>query len=114
MKILTATDIEANRIADATAHMAAQRAAREAAGLPARKPAVTAWVDDLRDCIKRLGKRLFTIRDLANYHAELERKHPENHDIESSIRHALQQLREAREVVFVDNKGTYIYKPFER
>jgi hypothetical protein len=30
-KILTAADIEANRIADATAHMAAQRAAREAA-----------------------------------------------------------------------------------
>ena len=108
--------IEEHRLAEMTAKIAAQRAARLAAPPPSRRRRTAdsrPWIGDVRDCIVRNGKYRFTLAELYCYVRELEALHPNNAFAEEHIRHTLQQLRDLGEVTFV-SPGEYLYLPFER
>lgn len=115
---MTAVEIEQARLDEAAAKTARLRAAREAAGVVPHKAeskeSKTAWIDDVRDCIRDHGERRFTMSDLEEYFDVLADKHPRSNTVESSVRHALQKLRDKGEVCFVDDQGSYIYLPFEK
>lgn len=119
----SAVAIEERRIEEQAERIAAQRAARIEAEQSGARPTAeqrlamqpkVPWVDDVRDCIRRHGQRVFTLYDLARFHTEMQKRHQGCAEIEPSIRAALQKLRERGEVVFVDDAGTYIFTAFER
>jgi hypothetical protein len=106
--------IEDRRLNEVTEKLAAQRAARlaaEAAGtLPKRKPveqADTMWMDDVRACIQKINSATFTLTEVYDYMDELEIAHPQAILApRSAVRHTLQKLRDAGEVLF-DSPGCY-------
>lgn len=117
--------LEERRLAEIAERTAALKLVRETAErsgkrkTPAQRRALrianpTKWIDDVEAIIIKIGRRLFTLGDLRGYEGDLERLHPESQDVMPAVRAALQRLRERGLVVFVDNNGTYIYKPFEK
>lgn len=68
------------------------------------------WYDEVADCIKENNKIEFSLRDIYRFEAWLAEKHPENSDIEATIRGTMQRLRDAGLVVFVE-KGQYRVSP---
>ena len=64
------------------------------------------FVDHVLAIIRTLP-RDFSLRDVYRHARELQRRFPDNTEIEAAIRAALQTLRDAGLVEFLDNRGHY-------
>lgn len=111
--------LEENRMSEIHANMAAQRAARLAAGPVAKSPRVkrhvpdaTSWEADVRNYILHIVRptsTFFTLSMLYDYIADLSDLHPNNLvDPAAQVRHQLQELRDKGEVEFI-TPGYYRY-----
>lgn len=97
------------QIKDQMANAARLRALRLSSPIPPRVKAKsnTAWLDDIRAVLRKIGRPVVTARELYSYAEDLGKLHPENNRIEEQIRHQMQELRNRGEVFFNDNHGTY-------
>ncbi len=64
------------------------------------------WIMDVLNCINQLHSTDFSLKDLYFFEHELQRKHPENHNIRPKIRQQLQLLRDRGYIAFLGN-GNY-------
>jgi len=64
------------------------------------------WRDDVLDCIKKLDKEIFTLRDIYAFADVLAHKHPDNKHVKDKIRQQLQFLRNDGVLEFL-GKGSY-------
>lgn len=67
------------------------------------------WAEDLR---RKITERwapgtIFRLTQVYEFVPELQKMHPRNATVESSIRRSLQELRDSGDLDFVDNDGTY-------
>lgn len=70
------------------------------------------WKEDIREELIRYKEekeqRQFRLHDFYDYSEQrLASKHPRNNHVRAKIRQVLQQLRDADEIKFVDDAGTY-------
>lgn len=65
------------------------------------------WPNDVLQCLRRLGRKEFSLRDVYSFSAELASLHPENKHIKDKIRQQLQVLRDAGLIEFLNNRGEY-------
>jgi len=65
------------------------------------------WILDVMNCVDRMEERIFSLRDMYAFEAELKVKHPNNHFIRDKIRQQLQVLRDKGMIAF---KGRGIYE----
>jgi type II restriction enzyme len=64
------------------------------------------WRSETQQCIRRLGKDVFTLDDLYIFEPELAERHPRNHHIKDKLRQQLQVLRDAGIIKFLGD-GSY-------
>ena len=64
------------------------------------------WLMDILNCVNKIDSKTFAINDIYNFIAELENKHPDNHNIRAKIRQQLQFLRNKNLIEFLGN-GIY-------
>ncbi len=65
------------------------------------------WLMDVLNCMNRIESTVFSLEDMYLFEAELQIKHPENHNIKPKIRQQLQLLRDKGFVDFLGN-GRYV------
>lgn len=70
------------------------------------------WKEDVREELIRYqeeqSKQQFRLHDFYDHSEQrLASKHPHNNHVRAKIRQMLQQLRDAGEIEFIDNSGTY-------
>ncbi|MCD7857029.1 MAG: hypothetical protein LUG55_04390 [Clostridiales bacterium] len=58
------------------------------------------------NCINKIDKGQFTLSEVYEFQNELQRRHPDNHNVEAKIRQQLQVLRDNGILEFVD-RGVY-------
>jgi hypothetical protein len=64
------------------------------------------WFEEIADCVLRIGKSEFALRDLYGFEPELAKKYPGNRNIRAKIRQQLQRLRDQKKIDFLGD-GTY-------
>ncbi len=64
------------------------------------------WLLDVLNCINKIDKGQFTLSEVYEFQNELQRRHPDNHNVEAKIRQQLQVLRDKGILEFVD-RGVY-------
>lgn len=67
------------------------------------------WTLDVLNCVRRLGKKEFTLGEVKAFRDELARLHPQNRHVEEKIRQQLQQLRNLGFLTFL-GRGHYRLK----
>lgn len=67
------------------------------------------WIIDILNCINRIENSIFTLKEVYNFEAELQIKHPNNLHIKDKIRQQLQILRDKGIIEFC---GRGIYRKF--
>jgi hypothetical protein len=65
------------------------------------------WLEEVANCVLRLGKVEFTLTDMYGFEGELAKKYPRNNHIREKIRQQLQKLRDQKKLEFL---GDGIYK----
>lgn len=65
------------------------------------------WLIDVLDCINKITTENFSLEDIYKFIPELEKKHPDNKNIEAKIRQQLQFLRDKNFLEFLPRRGTY-------
>lgn len=65
------------------------------------------WILDILNCIEKINKKVFTLKDIYKFEDELKLKHPFNNFIKEKIRQQLQLLRNMNVIEF---KGSGSYK----
>jgi len=70
-------------------------------------PQSRGWTADVLRCIRELGNRSFTLKEVyKSYEQELQKLHPENKNVQAKIRQQLQVLRDRNKIRFI-GKGCY-------
>ncbi len=64
------------------------------------------WLEEVANCVLRLGKPEFELGEIYAFEAELEKKYPGNSHVRPKIRQQLQRLRDQKKIEFLGN-GTY-------
>ncbi len=64
------------------------------------------WTSDVLACVRRLGRKEFSLRDMYAFEEELRELHPKNKHIRPKIRQQLQVLRDRGVLRFV-GRGSY-------
>jgi len=64
------------------------------------------WIMDVLNCVNRIPFHNFSLEDMYSFEAELQNKHPENHNVKPKIRQQLQVLRDKGFIEFL-GKGEY-------
>ena len=64
------------------------------------------WNNNILECIWRIGKIEFTMKDICRFEKDLQEKHLDSNSIRASISHTLQELRDAGLIAFID-RGKY-------
>ncbi|WP_104696967.1 MULTISPECIES: DpnI domain-containing protein [unclassified Helicobacter] len=64
------------------------------------------WIFEIMHCIERLKKNVFLLSDLYVYEKELQKKYPQNNNIQAKIRQQVQFLRDKGYLDFIGN-GVY-------
>jgi type II restriction enzyme len=64
------------------------------------------WLLDIINCIERIDKNCFSLRDIYGFEEYLKINHPSNNNIQAKIRQQLQILRDRNFLVFMGN-GKY-------
>ena len=64
------------------------------------------WLMDTLSCVKRIGRKTFTLSDMYAFEGELAQKYPNNRHIQAKIRQELQILRDYGIIEFVE-RGKY-------
>ena len=64
------------------------------------------WNNNILECIRRIGKIEFTMKDICRLEKDLQEKHLDSNSIRASISHTLQELRDAGLIAFID-RGKY-------
>ena len=64
------------------------------------------WNNNILECIRRIGKIEFTMKDICRFEKDLQEKHFDSNSIRASISHTLQELRDAGLIAFID-RGKY-------
>ena len=62
---------------------------------------------DVLNCVNRIPIQQFSLQNVYNFEAELQLKHPENHNVKAKIRQQLQILRDNGLIQFLGN-GQYL------
>lgn len=74
-----------------------------------KKTELKGWILDIMNCIDKLGKQEFGLKDIYAFEDYLSKKHPENKHIKDKIRQQLQFLRDKGYLEFL-KKGKYKLK----
>lgn len=64
------------------------------------------WLNDVLECVKRLGKEEFTLAEMYTYEDYLQKLHPDNQHVKPKIRQQLQMLRDHGIIEFL-SRGEY-------
>jgi len=64
------------------------------------------WILDIMNCVDKIGKREFSLKDVYSFENVLENKHPNNKHIKDKIRQQLQYLRDRGYLDFIA-RGRY-------
>ncbi len=64
------------------------------------------WTTDVWNCVRRLGKKSFTLAEIYAFEPHLASRHPKNRHVRDKIRQQLQVLRDQKLLRF-DSKGNY-------
>ncbi len=64
------------------------------------------WILDVMECIDKIGKETFTLKEIYQFENYLYEKHPDNRHIKDKIRQQLQYLRDMEYLEFIE-KGIY-------
>ncbi len=64
------------------------------------------WLFDIMRCVDALQTDTFSLKDMYQFEALLQKKHPDNHFIKAKIRQQLQILRD-RGVIHFIKRGVY-------
>ena len=74
--------------------------------LKVKNIALRGWLIDVTKCVERIRHEIFSLNDVYSFADELERKHPDNHNVKAKIRQQLQYLRKKGFIEFLGN-GLY-------
>ena len=74
-----------------------------------KEVATKGWILDIMNCIDKIGKGEFSLKEVYAFEELLEQKHPDNKHIKDKIRQQLQFLRDKGYLDFVA-KGKYRLK----
>lgn len=61
------------------------------------------WLIDVLNCVNKINDIEFTLEEMYKFASALQKKHPENHNVEAKIRQQLQILRDKGIVDFLGN-----------
>lgn len=64
------------------------------------------WLFDILECVNKIAKPYFSLKDIYNYSNAFKLNHPYNNNIEAKIRQQLQILRDKSFIIFLGN-GNY-------
>ena len=73
----------------------------ETANLDAR-----GWLLDTLNCVNKISKEVFSLKEIYQFENELKARHPENKNIQAKIRQQLQILRDKGCLEFLE-RGVY-------
>jgi len=67
------------------------------------------WLNDVLTCVRELGKKEFTLKEMYGFEGRLQELHPDNRFVKDKIRQQMQVLRNEGIVEFV-RRGEYRLK----